>query len=83
MDHSNDYCVILAGGKGRRLWPSSRQDRPKQFMDFFGTGRSLLQQTFDRMSQIIPVDHIYVTTSKEYLGRVRQQLPEVPSEHVL
>lgn len=79
----NNFCVILAGGKGRRLWPSSRQDRPKQFMDFFGTGRSLLQQTFDRVSSFIPVDHIYVTTCQEYLGRVRQQLPEIPVEHVL
>ena len=80
---SENYCVILAGGKGRRLWPLSRMERPKQFVDFFGTGRSLLQQTVDRMSRIMPVDHIYVSTSKEYLGRVRQQLPEIPGEHVL
>jgi mannose-1-phosphate guanylyltransferase len=79
----NNYCVILAGGKGRRLWPSSRMERPKQFIDFFGTGRSLLQQTYDRMARIIPADHIYVATSHEFLGRVRQQLPEVPAEHVL
>ena len=50
---NNNYCVILAGGKGRRLWPSSRMERPKQFIDFFGTGRSLLQQTFDRMQKIM------------------------------
>ena len=81
--NQDNYCVILAGGKGRRLWPSSRLERPKQFMDFFGTGRSMLQQTFDRIRKIVPVDHIYITTSKEYMGRVRQQLPEVPSEHVL
>lgn len=80
---SNDYCVILAGGKGRRLWPSSRMERPKQFLDFFGTGRSLLQQTFDRMARIIPVNHIYVTTTQEFVGRVRQQLPDVPAENVL
>ncbi|MBR1933508.1 MAG: mannose-1-phosphate guanylyltransferase [Prevotella sp.] len=80
---SNNYCVIMAGGRGRRLWPSSRVDRPKQFIDFFGTGRSLLQQTFDRFSRVIPLDHIYITTSQEYLGRVRQQLPDVPAEHVL
>ena len=80
---SNNYCVILAGGKGRRLWPSSRTDRPKQFIDFFGTGRSLLQQTFDRMARFIPLEHIYVTTTQEYLGRVRQQLPEVLAENVL
>lgn len=86
LSHSNssdNYCVILAGGKGRRLWPSSSKERPKQFIDFFGTGRSLLQQTFDRITQFIPVDHVYVSTSREFMGRVRQQLPEVPAEHVL
>lgn len=79
----NNYCVILAGGKGRRLWPSSRMERPKQFVDFFGTGRSLLQQTYDRMARIIPASHIYVATAQEFLGRVRQQLPELPAENVL
>ena len=83
LGSENNDCVILAGGKGRRLWPSSRMERPKQFIDFFGTGRSLLQQTYDRMARIIPADHIYVATSHEFLGRVRQQLPEVPAEHVL
>ena len=82
-ERTNNYCVILAGGKGRRLWPSSRSDRPKQFIDFFGTGRSLLQQTFDRMLRMMPADHIYVTTTQEYVGRVRQQLPELPADHVL
>ncbi len=81
--NQDNFCVILAGGKGRRLWPTSRMERPKQFIDFFGTGRSLLQRTFDRVSHFIPVDHIYVTTCQEYLGRVRQQLPEIPSERVL
>lgn len=80
---SENYCVILAGGKGRRLWPSSRLERPKQFMDFFGCGRSLLQQTYDRFVQFMPNDHIYVCTSKEHLGRVRQQLPDLPADHVL
>ena len=79
----NNYCVILAGGKGRRLWPSSTMERPKQFVDFFGTGRSLLQQTYDRMARIIPANHIYVATSHLFLDRVRQQLPEIPAEHVL
>ena len=45
-----NYCVILAGGKGRRLWPSSREERPKQFIDFFGVGRTQLQATFDHSS---------------------------------
>ena len=66
-DHNN-YCVILAGGKGRRLWPSSRDAYPKQFLDFFGVGRTQLQQTYDRMARIVPVDHLYINTSEEYVG---------------
>ena len=50
--NGNNYCVILAGGKGRRLWPCSRSNYPKQFVDFFGVGRTQLQQTFDRMAYI-------------------------------
>lgn len=79
----NNYCVIFSGGKGSRLWPASRMDRPKQFIDFFGTGRTLLQQTYDRMSRIIPQDHIYICTAMEFVGRVRQQVPEVQADHVL
>jgi len=78
-----NYCVILAGGKGRRLWPVSRQEKPKQFVDFFGTGRTLLQQTFDRFRRFIPVDHIYVSTARDYVGFMKEQLPEVDEEHLL
>ena len=80
---SNNYCVILAGGNGRRLWPSSRRSCPKQFMDFFGTGRTQLQSTFDRMSRIIPVENIYVNTRLEYDAMTREQLPELPPENIL
>lgn len=83
MRKQNDYCVILAGGVGRRLWPCSREEKPKQFIDFFGTGRSLLQQTYDRFLKFIPQDHIYISTFDEYLGLVREQLPEVSDEHIL
>ncbi len=48
MTNSNNYCVIMGGGIGSRFWPYSRKNLPKQFLDFFGTGRSLIQQTFDR-----------------------------------
>ena len=81
-DHNN-YCIILAGGKGRRLWPSSRNAYPKQFLDFFGVGRTQLQQTYDRMARIVPADHIYINTNEEYVEFVRQQLPDVSSEHIL
>ena len=51
--NNNYYCIIMAGGMGRRFWPYSRKALPKQFLDFFGTGQTLLQQTFDRYKKII------------------------------
>lgn len=77
LNDNNNYCVILAGGKGRRLWPCSRSSHPKQFIDFFGVGRTQLQQTFDRMAKIVPADHIYINTNEEYVELVKEQLPEV------
>ncbi len=70
----------MAGGKGRRLWPCSRSNYPKQFVDFFGVGRTQLQQTYDRMAKIVPADHIYINTNEEYVQLVKEQLPEVPAE---
>ena len=80
---NNNYCVILAGGRGRRLWPCSRTDRPKQFIDFFGTGRTQLQQTFDRMSQIMPKANIYISTNQRFSSDVEEQLPELPKANIL
>lgn len=77
------YCVILAGGKGRRLWPCSRKKHPKQFIDFFSTGRTLLQSTFDRVRKFIPLENIYVSTNHEYAHYVVEQIPEIPSENIL
>lgn len=74
---AHTYCVILAGGVGRRLWPSSRAEKPKQFVDFFGTGRTLLQQTFDRFAAILPTENILISTFDRYLPLVREQLPEI------
>ena len=58
----NNYCVIMAGGVGSRFWPFSRNKNPKQFLDFFGTGRSLLQMTFDRFSKVIPASNILIVS---------------------
>lgn len=80
---NKNYCIILAGGKGRRLWPSSRVDMPKQFMDFFGTGYSLLQQTYQRIAKILPETNIYICTCAEYYHLVTSQLPAVPAEHII
>lgn len=77
------YLVITAGGTGRRLWPASRREKPKQFVDFFGTGRTLLQQTFDRFARFIPAENILISTFKDYADLVRRQLPEVPEANIL
>lgn len=79
----NYYCIILAGGRGKRLWPSSRMERPKQFLDFFGTGRTQLQTTFDRVGKILPKENIFVCTCKDYEHLVREQLPEMKDDRIL
>lgn len=84
MNHSdNNYCLILAGGVGSRLWPSSHELCPKQYMDFSGTGRTLIQQTYERFRAFIPADHIYVSTQESYLPMLHEQLPELPRNQVL
>lgn len=77
------FCIILAGGVGRRLWPASTKQLPKQFIDFFGTGRTLLQQTYDRFARFIPADHILVSTFESYVPLVREQLPDIPESNIL
>ena len=83
IQSNNNYCLILAGGRGRRLWPCSREADPKQFIDFFGMGRTQLQQTYDRMSKCIDPANIFISTNIEYLDRVVKQLPEVARDHIL
>ena len=78
-----NYCVILAGGRGRRLWPVSRENYPKQFVDLFGTGRTQLQATFDRFAKLLPKENIYICTCKEYLQLVMEQLPETPERNIM
>lgn len=82
-DTSKLYCVILAGGKGRRLWPVSRENNPKQFLDFFGTGRTQLQQTFDYFNNVLPKGHVLVSTNVAFADIVKEQLPELPQENLL
>jgi mannose-1-phosphate guanylyltransferase len=79
----NNFCVIMGGGIGSRFWPFSRESRPKQFLDFFGTGRSLMQQTFDRFAQIIPPENIFIATNEKYAATVKEQLPEIDEKQIL
>ncbi len=85
MEKTNkkNYCVILAGGRGQRLWPVSREQRPKQFLDLFGTGRTLLQSTFDRFGRLLPFENIYLCTCAEYYDLVREQLPEIADCNII
>jgi mannose-1-phosphate guanylyltransferase len=83
MLKSDRYCVIMAGGIGSRFWPMSTQKFPKQFQDILGTGRTMIQQTYDRISRIIPKEQIFVITNKEYVTLSHQQLPEIPEEKIV
>jgi len=74
MQAENNYCVIMAGGIGSRFWPMSRSSYPKQFIDILGTGRSLLQQTFDRLSKLCKPEQIYIVTNEDYKQLVIEQL---------
>jgi len=78
-----NYCVIMGGGIGSRFWPFSRESYPKQFLDFFGVGRSLLQMTVDRFAKIIPVENIYIVTNEKYATLVKQQLPQLQDSQIL
>jgi len=80
---NHNYCILLAGGVGKRLWPVSRERKPKQFIDFFGIGKTLLQLTFERFAAFLPVENIYISTFAEYVDTVRKQLPQLPAENIL
>jgi len=73
----------MAGGVGSRFWPLSTSAKPKQFLDILGTGRSFLQQTFDRFAQIIPKENIYIVTNESYAKLTQEQLPDLKSHQIL
>lgn len=80
-DHT--YIVIMAGGAGTRFWPASTEAHPKQFLDILGTGKTLLQQTFERFLPLVPAERIYVVTNRKYVDLVAHQLPALPEDNVL
>lgn len=82
MNHK-PYIVIMAGGIGSRFWPYSRNNKPKQFLDILGTGRTLLQMTYDRFIKLADKDLFYVVTNKRYLEMVKEQLPDIPEYQIL
>ena len=73
----------MAGGVGARFWPVSTQDYPKQFHDMLGSGDTLLQRTFKRLSQLIPEENILILTNKKYNELVLEQLPSINEQQVV
>ena len=82
MDN-NRYCVIMCGGVGSRFWPFSKTSKPKQFIDFFGTGRSLLQMAYDRIKDIVPDENIILITNENYGELIKEQLPQIADNQIL
>ncbi len=77
MNPKNYYAVIMAGGVGSRFWPVSTPENPKQFHDLLGTGKSLIQQTFNRLKGLIPSENILISTNDRYKNLVKEQLPAI------
>ncbi|MFT6866734.1 MAG: mannose-1-phosphate guanylyltransferase [Cyclobacteriaceae bacterium] len=77
------HIVIMAGGTGTRFWPYSRNDKPKQFLDVLGTGRTLLQMTYDRFKGFSPDENVWVVSNEIYNDLLAEQLPEIPAENML
>ncbi len=81
--NENNYCIIMAGGIGSRFWPISRTEKPKQFLDILGVGKTLLRQTFDRFTNLCPTQNIYIVTNDEYTDIVKEILPEINFKNIL
>ncbi|MEJ2583760.1 MAG: mannose-1-phosphate guanylyltransferase [Robiginitalea sp.] len=81
--NKNHYAVIMAGGVGSRFWPVSTTEYPKQFHDMLGSGSSLLQKTFGRLSRFVPSDQILILTNARYQDLVLEQLPEIKASQVV
>lgn len=79
----NNYALIMAGGIGSRFWPISRTSYPKQFIDILGTGKTLIQQTYDRFLKIVPKENIFILTNDNYIPLVKSQLPGIKDEQIL
>jgi mannose-1-phosphate guanylyltransferase len=77
------YVAIMAGGIGSRFWPQSRSSKPKQFLDILDTGRTLIQITYDRFSNICPAENIHIVTLEEYEPLVKEQIPGILPQQIV
>lgn len=81
--HAHTYGVLMAGGIGSRFWPMSRRERPKQFLDILGEGRTMIRSTAFRLEAVVPATHFYVVTGQLYQDEVLRQLPYLHPSQVL
>ena len=81
--NKNHYVLIMAGGIGSRFWPVSKKSFPKQFIDIMGTGESLIKQTYNRFSHMVPQENIFVVTNTDYVPLVQSHIPEMHISRIL
>ena len=76
-------AVIMAGGRGERFWPKSRNSCPKQFLSLTKDGETMIQKTVKRLMPLVEAEDIFIVTNSAYIGLVNEQLPQIPKENVL
>jgi len=81
--NKNYYAIIMAGGVGSRFWPVSTPEFPKQFHDMLGTGETLIQKTFSRLSHLIPKENILILSNEKYCSILKEQLPMITEEQIV
>ncbi len=83
MAKTNNHLVIMAGGVGSRFWPMSTAEKPKQFIDVLGVGKTLIQLTVERFGNLVASDNVWVVTNQKYAPIVEEQLPDIPKTNIL
>lgn len=78
-----NYAIIMAGGAGTRFWPLSTEEKPKQFLDILGTGRTFLQMTVERFDGILPKENIYIVTNVKYKPIIQEQIPDMDEDQII
>jgi len=81
--NKDNFALIMAGGVGSRFWPVSRVEHPKQFIDFFGVGKTLIQSTYERFLRICPPENIFIVTNEIYTDLIKKQLPDLDDNQIL
>ena len=80
---NNQFGIIMAGGIGTRFWPESTPEMPKQFLDLTGSGKSFIQQTFERLNKQIPTEQIYILTNERYRDLIKEQISQISDKQII